>query len=275
MAYLRLKDYQRFIDIKQLDEVTDENDYTRVDLEPTSEEEAVSYLVQKYDTEREFSGLDVYNPTVTYKALSKVYLDADLYEVGVKVADETLVLGADGYVYLSNNGVDSDPIDEPSDWDKLGKQYTFFYGKLPFAEWDWQKSYKANVTVWYKDHTYISKNGSTTIAPDNEDFGSDFWTDLGEYTIALNTITDTSKWLAGDIRCQKLVECVVMLTLYKLYKHTASSNVPEWIGQSYDDSIKWLEGAGQGKFTPPLKELSNLVGHRIRITGNQKNVNIY
>ena len=35
MAYLRLKDYQRFIDLKQLDEVTDENDYTRVDLEPT------------------------------------------------------------------------------------------------------------------------------------------------------------------------------------------------------------------------------------------------
>lgn len=275
MAYLRLKDYQRFIDLKQLDEVTDENDYTRVDLEPTSEEEAASYLVQKYDTEREFSGLDVYDPTITYKALSKVYLDADLYEVGTKVADETLVLGTDGYVYLSNNGVDSDPIDEPSDWDKLGKQYTFFYGKLPFAEWIWDKSYKSNVTVWYKDHTYTSKNESKGIAPDNEDFGSDFWTDLGEYTIALNTITDTSKWSTGDIRCQKLVECVVMLTLYKLYKHTATSNVPEWIGQSYDDSIKWLEGAGQGKFTPPLKELSSLVGHRIRITGNQKNVNIY
>ena len=71
MAYLRLKDYQRFIDLKQLDEVTDENDYTRVDLEPTSEEEAISYLVQKYDTVREFSSLDVYDPTLTYKALSK------------------------------------------------------------------------------------------------------------------------------------------------------------------------------------------------------------
>jgi hypothetical protein len=66
-----------------------------------------------------------------------------------------------------------------------------------------------------------------------------------------------------------------MLTLYKLYKHAPSSNVPEWIGQSYSDAITWLTGAGQGVFTPPLKELANLVGHRIRITGNPKNVNIY
>jgi len=275
MAYLRLKDYQRFIDLKQLDEVTDENDYTRVDLEPTSEEEAISYLVQKYDTVREFSSLDVYDPTLTYKALSKVYLNANLYASGAKVANQTLALGSDGFIYLNTTGADSNPVTVPVNWAKLGKQYTFFYGKLPFAEWDWQKSYKTNVTIWYKDHTYTSKNESKGIAPDDEDNGLNFWTDLGEYTIAINAITDTSKWSTGDIRCQKLVECVVMLTLYKLYKHTATSNVPEWIGQSYDDSIKWLTGAGQGVFTPPLKELANMVGHRIRITGNPKNVNIY
>src|SRR6478752_6604181 len=110
MAYLRLQDYLRFIPQQQLDEITDENPFTREDLEPTSEEEAISYLVQKYDTKREFAGVSVYDITKSYKALSLVYLDGPEWSDTADYSDE-LVLASDFQVYQANDPITGeDPV---------------------------------------------------------------------------------------------------------------------------------------------------------------------
>lgn len=277
MAYLRLQDYHRFISQDQLDEVLDEDDFKRLDTEPTSEEEARSYLVQKYDMDRELSALTVYDPSLTYSALSKVYLDADVWSSSTAYTNaQSLALATDGNVYVATaNSTNQSPISNPSYWQKLGYRYQFFNGTVPAAEWVWNKDYKTGIEVFYKGKTYTSVQESYNVFPDDEEIGETYWGAGVAYTISANALTDATKWASGDIRCQRLVECVVMCTLYRLYKHTASQNVPAWIGQAYSDSLGWLDKAKLGEVTANLTELPRRVGHRIRITGNQKNVNIY
>jgi phage gp36-like protein len=60
-----------------------------------------------------------------------------------------------------------------------------------------------------------------------------------------------------DQRNAYMVECVIVIALYKLYSQTQMKDIPEHRKQEYQDVLDWLKDAGSGKINtdlPPLSE---------------------
>lgn len=294
MAYLILSDFKKLIQTDNLSAIIG-NDYTILDqVKLAAQTEVTSYLTQKYDTTKEFTDTRVWNRGTTYKGNNRVYLDADAYSASATYSINALCLQA-GNVYISIAG-NSPGAFNASQWTLIGTQYSMFYVTLPYTEFNCNSVYARGNQVWWKDKVYtcvIPTNIPThsgqlqagsydnlpqlNVFPDDTTNGEQYWGTGTTYTVTAGTLpTDTTKWTAGDNRNQQLVNYCIDVALYTAHSRIAPRNIPELRVKRYDDVIKWLTNAAQGKtITAALPLLQPDQGRRIRWGGEIKRNNMY
>lgn len=154
MGYLILRDYLRRIQTDQLSQITGANDSIRLTTEGTAQEEIISHLAQKYDTDSEFGDTGIFSSTQTYQANNLVYLDATDWDLNTTYVSGDMVLQL-GNVYRSfstNTGID--PTTNAVAWPIVGAQFTLFYVPVPFPVFDLESRYSVGDVVFWKNKVY-------------------------------------------------------------------------------------------------------------------------
>ena len=293
MSYLILPDFKKLIQVDNLNQIIG-NDSTVLDqVKSAAVTELTSYLIQKYDCSREFTDTLPWARATTYKANNRVYLDADAYNPAATYSANALCLQA-GNVYISIAGNAAHPFNA-SEWTLIGVQYSMYYVTLPYPEFYYNNVYAKGNQVFWKDKTYscvvptavIGHDAAlqigqyplpaTNVAPDNPVNGVAYWGVGTAYSVTAGTLpTDATKFTAGDNRNQQLVNYCIDIALYTVHSRIAPRNIPELRIKRYDDVIKWLQNAAQGKtITAALLLKQPAQGGRIRFGGNTKLINSY
>ena len=402
MSYLIHNDYNRLIQDVTLQQIISGNLSLVKLTEQAALSEMISYLVQKYDIQKEFTDTLKYNPATIYKANDRVYLDGPVYDPTKTYANNSIVVqptqqvsqdtfaypgpinaiaarndiwiiagqtpnfvtGATGYhnssligwnftieqkgagtltpgidinytsdgfdfingytvqgnerfdikfqskvvanssigstssfngVYKANTIISSPEAFNPDHWTLLGSQYDMFYATEPAAEFNLQSQYPKGYVVFYKNHTYtallptkvythdeVIQFANTNnlpyqnIFPDDLNEGSTYWHDEGVYTVPVGSITDLTKWTPGDNRNQQLVEYMMDIVVYKLYKRISPKDIPTGRVDAYSVALGWLKQAAKGTdITADIPKVIPASGKRIRWGSNIKNVNSY
>lgn len=292
MAYLRLQDYYQQIQSLQLNQITGSDNSIRLSAEYKAIEELRSYLVQKYDMDSELTDTSTWSNTSIYKAKNRIYLDANAYSASSTYAIGALVLQS-GNVYRCLNTIGTPEAFTPANWTLIGAQYDLFFVKLPNPEFDYLAIYSKDDQVFWKDKVYTAQYDTPVLDHDdqlqigsNADYynffpddpinGSKQWGTGVAYSVAAGTLpTDTTKWTAGDNRSQKIMECLIDISLYKIHSRIAPNNTPQLRIDNYDAAIMWLKNCGKGIVTANVPVIQPKQGRRIRFGGNVKNTNSY
>lgn len=277
MAYVIFSDFKKLIQTDNLKDIIGNDMAILTGIAAAAVTKAVSYLVQKYDCSREFAGMVVYDQTVIYKALDRIYLDAPAFDAAATYTGNELVLQT-GTVYRKTRpGSITGPFDV-TQWEVLGLQYAMFYGKLPSAEFNYLNNYTRGTVVFYLNKQYTASqdiyNITAAMFPDKAPL---LWGAGTAYTIAAGTLpTDDTKWVAGDSRNPDLLNTVIDIALYTVHSRISPRNIPDLRVKRYDDAVKWLKEAAQGTYvTADLPKIQPLQGKRIRYGGQPKQPNTY
>jgi hypothetical protein len=292
MAYVIAADYLKIIQDANLQQIISNNAGVQSSAELSAQAEAISYLRQKYDVNKEFKNTNKWNDANVYLASDRVYLDAELY-----LPTNTYLAGA---YCLFNNSVyrcldTTTGAFDVTKWELLGKQYEILYAMYPFPLFDLSKLYNKGDNVFWENKTYeclvqtpvIShEDGIQYYQVDNIPYGNVFpndvikgekyWKDLGSYSVPAGTdILDTDYWSASDNRDQQMVMYFTDITLYHLHARIAPRNIPELRINRYQAAIDWLKMAAKGDITPNLPVLQPKQGGRIRYGSQVRNINSY
>lgn len=164
MAFLRLKDYERSIQLTELTQLTAAGgDSVRVNNELATIEEVKSYLRQRYDVSDEFRDTVVYDPTKSYVGNQLVELNASAWSNATPYVVNNVVL-VSGKVYVSiQNGTNQPPATSPLFWTLLGSQYDLFFVSPPYAEFDNYALYNIGDIVWWKNKVYKALKPTYTL----------------------------------------------------------------------------------------------------------------
>ena len=294
MSYLIAKDLSRAIQSDNLSQIIGGDVSISAAAQLTAQEEAITFLSQKYDTASEFTDTNVWDPLVIYKAADRVYLDAAAYDSSKTYALTAMAL-YNGSVYRCTTAVTAPETFAPGKWASLGKQYDIFFAKYPVVVFNIQAGYQVGEVVYWKGKKYSARTktnflghdaalqfGSTdnipypNYFPDDVVNGTKQWTSLGAYTVAAGTLpTNTTYWVAGDNRSQAMVMYIIDIALYHLHSRIAPRNIPDLRVKRYDDAIANLKGYAKGTTTANLTRIQPPQGNRIRWGSGIKNVNNY
>lgn len=294
MAYLRLYDYYQQIQSQQLNQITTNDPTVRLSAELKALEEVASYLSQKYEIAKELSDTLLWSPSIAYKAKQRIYLDASAYSASATYAINDLSLEA-GNIYICTTAVTSPEAFDSGKWTLIGLQNALYFVKLPNEEFNYQNIYAVGDIVFWKDKVYTAVKASTpysheeaiqygyygnlpyiNVFPDDIKNGSKFWGTGVAYEVAAGTLPNvTAKWTFGDNRSQKILECLIDITLYKLHHRVAPNNIPQIRIDNYDNAILWLKACAKGAVTSSVEVIQPKQGRRIRYGGPIKNVNSY
>lgn len=251
MAYLTEPDYHRVIQEANLQQIITADSAVLLAAGQTAQAEAISYLIQKYDTASEFADTTLWNSLIVYQAGARVY-------------DTTTPTP------LYYNAVMPAPLFNELSYYVIGQQ-VFWKGKV----------YTCIIA------TVISNRGSIqpgtysnipplNIYPDDTYNGAINWGGGITYTIpAATALANTAFWAPGDTRNQQLVTYLLDISLYHLHSRITPRNVPEIRQIRYESAIKWLKMAGKGDVTAGMIKFQPAQGKTIRFGGNIKNNNIY
>lgn len=249
MSYLIPSDYKQSIQDANLQQIIANDNSILLRAQLAAQEEAASYLVQKYDISQEFTDTKAWSNLVAYKAKARVY--------------------------NTNNVIYSAPTPYPE------FDYGSTYNVNDLVFWK-DHTYECLIQTPLLDHDtglqYRTIQGLplANIAPDDITNGSVYWKDLGAYTIPAGTdLTNTTYWSAIDNRGQAMVLRLVDLTLYHIHSRIAPRNIPDLRVKRYDEAIEWLKGCAKGDITPNLPILKPKQGGRIRYGGDVRNINTY
>lgn len=294
MSYLIPQDYNRLIQDPTLQQIISGNQ-TLVSLaENASLSEIISYLVQKYDTSREFTSTLLFNPGASYKANNRIYIDAAPYDPTKTYALNALCLQT-GQVYICSIAIITPESFDPASWTLLGNEYDMYYVQEPFPEFNLEGTYNVGDEVWWKDHTYtavratnmidhdmilqfvtLSNQPYSNVFPDDPNNGQLYWTDNGLYTVLGTSILDILMFTTGDNRNQQMVEYMIDMVIYRLYKRISPKDIPQGRRDAYSIVLGWLKECAKGTdITANLVEIQPPQGSRIRYAGNVKNINSY
>lgn len=262
MAYLVRSDYDMLIQSDNLNQVIGTKAAVLAAAEQVGQQEVISYLIQKYDVDKEFTDTKVYVYNVVRNAGDRVYLDAGAYNAASTYALNALTL-YNGYVYRCSTAITVAESFNTNHWALLGAQYTLFYVTLPYDEWDYYTDYVKDDIVFYKNKVYTALRETMSEVPSDT---SSAWGTGTTYSVA-GTVwpTDTSKWTQGDNRTAQIVSSLVDIVLYHVHSRIAPNNIPDLRVKRYDDAKMWLKSCAQGDYiTPNIPIKQPKVGNRIR-----------
>jgi hypothetical protein len=292
MPYLIPKDYQMTIQDANILQIITNDQSVRLRAQLSGEAEAISYLRQKYNVDREFQETLPFDFNKTYYTFERFYLDAPTYNaLSVYSLDEQATF--QGSVYICTTAGATGTFN-PSDWALLGEQYAIFSVKPPQPEFDFDAYYKVGDFVIWKNKVYqclvaslvynhdtslqylrIENLPSHNVAPDDVIKGVEYWGVGVPYDVTQELPSNTVFYEAKDNRDQQMVLFFCDIVLYHLHARIAPRNIPELRVKRYDDAIAWLKMCAEGAITPSLPLLTPKQGNRIRFGGNIRQINSY
>lgn len=271
MGYLLLPDYYTAIQKVPLDEMLGQGTISLATMTAKAQEEAITYLVQKYDTAKEFRDLTPWVYGSVRYGLDRVYLDAATYSASGTYTLNSLTLYS-GNVYINTTPITVAEAFNSSKWTLLGPQYKMYFAKLPNAEWDYDTTYNATQIVFYNNKNYTCLVSNTGRAPSENPL---YWGAGTSYSIASDVlISDATKWTSGDNRSSLLVSRCVDIALFNLTKRIAPTTAPTLREKAYDDAISWLKKCASGDdVIPNIPKIKPKNGARIRWGARRPKIN--
>lgn len=286
MGYLITKDFSRIIQTSELNAITSNDASIRQLCEGSSQAEINQYLIQRFDTSKEFSDTAAWSFSQIYKAADRIYLDAPIYSATSTYLINALTL-YNGQVYISKQAITPAEAFNTSHWTLLGSQYDIFFTSYPQLPFNQETLYKKGNKVFYKDSVYTAQRDSVgldqqqglqspdiqsikfgNVLPDDPDNGALMWGTGIAYSIAAGTLpTDTSKWTKGDNRNQRMVELFLDVVIYKLCKRIAPNNVPEARHNAWLRAMEDLKNYAKGNLNANLPLIVPKTGNRVRFGG--------
>lgn len=292
MGYLRSRDYDKQIQQDNLSQIISNDPGIRLLAEAAAEEECISYLVQKYDTDKEFNGVLLWSPTYAYDAGQLVELNYPAYSATSEYLPNDLI-SINGYCYICNNQTTG--TFAPGDWIIIGILYDLFFAAYPYPLFDLSKIYNIGDNVFWKGNYYTCKIQTfplghddliqfgqyqnvpnLNIFPDDIKNGLQYWGSPTSYVVTAGTLPNTPLyWTNGDNRSQQLVMMAVDVTLYHVHSRIPPRNIPQLRQDRYTAAIDWLCKANTGTVTAKIPKIQPRQGRVIRYGGNIKNINTY
>lgn len=292
MAYLIFSDFKKQIQQDNLLQIIGNDLSVLATAELQAIEEAYGYLVQKYLTDQEFTDTLPWAYAATYKATSRVYLDAAAYLATATYTLHALTLYQNN-VYICTTAITTPETFNPAHWQLLGAQYDLFFGTYPKPLFDYQAIYVVGDQVFWKNKVYTCKVATIApsqsiqyrqiqnvplpnVFPDDPVNGAIYWGTGTPYDIAAGTLpTNTAKWTAGDNRTQSVLMIVIDITLFHLHSRISPRNIPDLRKDRYTNAIQMLQAFARGEMTAKLPVIQPKSGQRIRYGGAIKNQNSY
>lgn len=294
MSYLISPDLKRLIQSDNLTQIIGGDTSILTAAQLTAQEEAITYLIQKYNTAGEFTDTNIYDPTVIYKAASRVYLDATAYDGTATYAIGKLVLQS-GKIYSCSITISvAEATFIPGHWALLGNQYDIFYASYPAPLFNLNSVYAKGVIVFWNDKKYTASiptplmGHETVLQYDTTDqipypnyFPGDVnnpqqWGNGVAYSVPAGTLpTNITYFTKGDNRSQAMVMYITDIALYHLHSRIAPRGIPDLRIKRYDDAINHLKGYSKGTTTANLTKIQPPSGKRIRYGSSIKQSNSY
>jgi hypothetical protein len=164
MGYLILRDYEKQIQMQNLDQIIS-NEPGLVDMvNQLAMQEMSSYLVQKYNTAFEFTDTSVFDYNKSYFAADRFYLDFPAFNIlSAYVIGDVVAVGTSQYVATA---ISAPGAFNPANWLKIGVQYDMFYVKYPYTRFNYLDVYQAGNRVWWDNKVWECQRG--TVIPDHE-----------------------------------------------------------------------------------------------------------
>lgn len=257
--YLITNDYKHLIQANNLQQLTGGDDSILLFQQLRAQEEAISYLKAKYNTEQEFTDTVLHSPEAVYSAANRVYTVTE--EAG-----------------------------------STKKTYALYFAKYPFPLFELSRYYERGTKCFWNGRIYTALSNSSY--PDHEaqlqygtynnlplanyipdgPGGASFWGAGEFYTVPAGTeITNTQFWSPGDNRGQQILGVVIDIVLYYVHLRISPNQIPETRNNRYEAAIAWLKSCGKGDIDPniPKRTPQTVRGRRISYGGNVKNDNSY
>ena len=175
MGYLTLQDYyNRRIQKTQLDQITGNRDVVRLSSELEAQAEVISYLIQKYDVDEEFTDTRVWNMTYTYYADSRFILDATAYSPTSTYAVYSMA-SINGKVYQCQIAITVPEVFNIAKWTLIGDQYALCYVDKPYNAYNSKTYYELGDFVYYKNKIYKCATANMGILPTDTNYGNQYW----------------------------------------------------------------------------------------------------
>jgi len=276
MSYLVYNDYKRIIQSDNLQQIISTDDSVRTDSEAAAQEEIISYLIQKFNTDEEFKATEVFSMAATYNAGQTIQLNGTPYNALTQYATNDIIVFSGDVYYTSGSTIGNSPTSTGSTWNKLGVQYALYNAIYTEELYTYGKTYLVGNKVYWKNKIYTCQNQNSTVTPDDAAYGMQYWGAGVSYSIPVGTVvTDALFYALGDARSQQMVQTMIDVTLYHIHSRIAPKNIPDLRVKRYDDAKKWLKMCYMGDVTPNLLVKTPRSGGRIRIGSQLKNKNSY
>lgn len=295
MAYLTFKDFW-VIQKNELDQIT-QNDPTRLyKALGTAQEELTSYLVQRFDTTREFSDTMVwsYAKSGTYLPGDRVVLDFPAFSntTAYNIGDTTIY---NGVAYVSNGSYIAQPFNA-SNFTRVGNQYDILTVNYPYKEFYSSSLYVIGDVVYWNGYIYTCATESTLYTnesiiqfptyaaiPSNNVFPDSqqnikyaYWNNKTAYVMPSGTLPNNiGYWTYGDNRSSQMVMYMTDIAIYHLHKSISPQNVPDMRKEAYKAALKWLTMIAMGEITANLPRKQPTQGLKVRWGGNVRTNNHY
>lgn len=276
--YLCSRDYF-VIQNSQLNQITQNNSSRLYQCELVAQGEISSYLVQRWNIDKEFTPTSPWSPTEIYAPGDRVTIDYPAFNPNSSYNfGDCVIYNSKGYVANTSIVPGSPAAFNPTEWDFIGLQYDIYNAKYPYPQFVVNNYYNLNDKVYWKGYTYncaketqpwdsesiiqyvtYSNVPLLNIFPDDpnsNDIGQ-YWNQKTPYSVpawssspAGSLPTNTEYWTLGDNRCQQMVMYMTDITVYHLHKSIAPNNIPELRVHAYNAAKEWLKGVSKGVYTP-------------------------
>lgn len=263
-------DYLRAIQEDSIQQIIEENEQIRLDVEQSAQSEMISYLSQRYKTNEVFTNTTEFSNSAVYYAKNLVYYTAPAFSASTVYTTDQRVSYL-GNIYNSNSGSAAHAFNS-SEWTLVCKDGDFFYVTLPSDEFDLETTYAIGDIVWYEDKEYTCAVACVGIVP-GASGSTPFWGTGTTYSITAILPDDDTKWTLGDNRNQLIVQHLLNITLYWLHLRINPRNVPDHRKIAYDgngdiknagSALNWLKSVAGGDINADLPEVQPQQGLSIR-----------
>lgn len=242
MGYLIQNDYRLLIQKDNLTQIIGSDLSIITSLELSAVTEVTDYLVQKYDVKAEFTDTVKFDFAVAYNAKNRVYIDATVYNPLVTYALNSLMLSG-GNVYYCNTAITVPEALDLHHWTLLGAQYQMFYAADKYADWKYTTLYNAGDHVQDGNYTYTCLQTNQGKKPSDN---PSQWGVGTLYSFTNQMPTNTTYWVSGDNRNQKMIGLITDVMLYQLHKRISPNNVPEIRRDAYQYALDLLRRYAKG-----------------------------
>lgn len=275
---LRNTDYNRQIQESNILQIIEDDEEVRLSVEQAAQSEMISYLAQRYQTDKVFTDTTTFDFDTTYYGKNLIeYTEDDFVVTTAYIADDRV--SYKGKIYKNILACTGVLPTYSTNWTYITEDKSLYYAKTPNAEYSHTTTYSIADVVWYNDISYTARVETVGHLPTE----TEYWTVGSTYSFDGFYPENTTYWIKGDNRNQQIVTYLIDITLYHLHSRINPRNVPELRYVRYDGgnalqtggAIGWLKKVASGDVTANIPVIIPEQGVSIRYGSNTKNTNTY